>query len=131
MWKFCGNPQFPLRLGANRPKLCGNCAFPQNVHTRKLGGITIFYAVTIAIFLYTNAETSDFVCLKNFKERDTFTEMYTSTISIANFLILHFCVIKKFIPYSIYARTKRTLFLTYFVSQFIVSYMPVNTYPHI
>ena len=24
---------------------CGNCAFPQNFHTRKLGEITVFYAV--------------------------------------------------------------------------------------
>ena len=28
-----------------RSKLCKNCAFPQNFHTRKLGGITVFYAV--------------------------------------------------------------------------------------
>ena len=27
------------------PKLCGNCAFLQNFHTRKLGEITVFYAV--------------------------------------------------------------------------------------
>ena len=26
-------------------KFCGNCAFPQNVHTMKLGEITVFYAV--------------------------------------------------------------------------------------
>ena len=26
-------------------KLCGNCAFPQNFHTRKLGEITIFLVV--------------------------------------------------------------------------------------
>ena len=25
-----------------RPKLCGNCVFPQNFHTRKLGKITVF-----------------------------------------------------------------------------------------
>ena len=30
---------------ANRPELCGNCAFPQNFHTKKLGQISIFYAV--------------------------------------------------------------------------------------
>ena len=24
------------------PKLCGNCSFPQNLHTRKLGEITVF-----------------------------------------------------------------------------------------
>ena len=28
-----------------RQKLCGNCAFPQNFHTTKLGEITVFYAV--------------------------------------------------------------------------------------
>ena len=27
------------------PKLCENCAFPQNFHIRKLGEITVFYAV--------------------------------------------------------------------------------------
>ena len=30
---------------AIRPKLCGNCAFPQNFHTRKSGEITVFFAV--------------------------------------------------------------------------------------
>ena len=29
----------------NRPKLCGNCAIPQNFYTRKLGKFTVFYAV--------------------------------------------------------------------------------------
>ena len=28
-----------------RPKLYGNRAFPQNFHTRKLGEITVFFAV--------------------------------------------------------------------------------------
>ena len=28
-----------------RPKLCVNCAFPQNFHNRKLGEITVFFAV--------------------------------------------------------------------------------------
>ena len=28
-----------------RAKLCQNCAFPKNFHTRKLGEITVFYAV--------------------------------------------------------------------------------------
>ena len=37
VWKFC----------ANRPKVCGNCAFPQNFHTMKLSEITVFYAVDI------------------------------------------------------------------------------------
>ena len=27
-----------------RSKLCGNCTFPQNFHTRNLGEITVFYA---------------------------------------------------------------------------------------
>ena len=42
VWKFCGKTQFPHFL-------CGNCAFPQNFHTRKLGEITAFYAVLLAI----------------------------------------------------------------------------------
>ena len=32
-------------VGVIRPKLCGNCAFPQNFHTRKLGEITVFFTV--------------------------------------------------------------------------------------
>ena len=35
---------------ANRPKLYGNCAFPQNFHTKKLDEITVFYAVIVCIF---------------------------------------------------------------------------------
>ena len=31
VWPFC-----------DRTKLCGNCAFPQNVHTMKLGEIRYF-----------------------------------------------------------------------------------------
>ena len=27
--------------------ICKNCAFPENFHTRKLGGILVFYAVTV------------------------------------------------------------------------------------
>ena len=30
----------------NRPKLCGDCAFPQNSNTRKLGEMTVFFAVS-------------------------------------------------------------------------------------
>ena len=30
-------------------KLCGNCAFPQNFHTMKLGEITVFYAVATSL----------------------------------------------------------------------------------
>ena len=33
-----------------RPKLCGNCAFPQNFHTRKLGEITVFIAVNLDFY---------------------------------------------------------------------------------
>ena len=30
----------------NRPKLCGNCAFPQNFSSKELGEISVFYAVS-------------------------------------------------------------------------------------
>ena len=33
------------RFLAIRPKLCGNCGFPENVHIKKLGEITVFYPV--------------------------------------------------------------------------------------
>ena len=38
-----------------RPKLCGNCAFPQNFHTRELGEISVFYAVML--LWYTNCNS--------------------------------------------------------------------------
>ena len=41
VWKFGGKPKFPQSFG----KLSGNCAFPQNFHTRKLVEITVFFAV--------------------------------------------------------------------------------------
>ena len=40
VWKFYGNAIFAIR-----PKLCGNSAFSQNLHTRKLGDIAVFYTV--------------------------------------------------------------------------------------
>ena len=49
MWKFCGKAQFPHSFG--------NCVFPQNVHTRKLGEITVFFAVYVFpchLVQYTN-----------------------------------------------------------------------------
>ena len=54
VWKISGKVQFP-----HHPKLCGNCAFPQNFHIRKLGEITVFYAVFLnfkywpILFMYT------------------------------------------------------------------------------
>ena len=38
----------------NRPKLCGNCSFPQNFHTTKLGEITVFFAVCITRRILNN-----------------------------------------------------------------------------
>ena len=49
VWKFCGKAQFRHSFGfrVNRPKLCRNCAFPQNFRLRKLGQITVFFTVSI------------------------------------------------------------------------------------
>ena len=44
MLKFCGK--------ANSPKLCGNCGFPQNFHTRKLGEILVFHAMNLCVKLH-------------------------------------------------------------------------------
>ena len=70
VWKFCWKAVSP-QFRAIRPKLCRNCAFPQNFHTRKLGGITEFFAgdcnfpshnlgrnkevITIYSYLFSNA----------------------------------------------------------------------------
>ena len=48
LWKGIVSAQFR----AKRPKLCGNCAFPQNIHARKLGEITVFFAVLVRMSLF-------------------------------------------------------------------------------
>ena len=50
LWKGTVSAQFP----ANRPELCGNCGFPQNFHTRKLGKIAVFVAVYLKDNVYIN-----------------------------------------------------------------------------
>ena len=56
LWKGTVSAKFR----AIRSKLCGNCAFPQNFHTRKLGEIMVFYAVYINI-TYALLSTEDLV----------------------------------------------------------------------
>ena len=41
MWKRTVSVEFRVI----HPKLCGNCAYPQIFHTRKLGEITVFHAI--------------------------------------------------------------------------------------
>ena len=47
VWKFCEKAEVPHSFGriANRPKICRNCAFPQNFNTRKLGEIALVFFV--------------------------------------------------------------------------------------
>ena len=49
------------------PKLCGNCAFLQNFRTRKLGEITVFYAVKLEQRLYSSRTLSPFLLHKRDK----------------------------------------------------------------
>ena len=55
-WKGTVSTEFP----SIRPKLCRNCAFPQNFHTRKLGEISTFlrsvmmHGLNITLPLHTN-----------------------------------------------------------------------------
>ena len=41
LWKCIASTEF----WTNCTKICGNCAFPQNFHKRKLGEIMVIYAV--------------------------------------------------------------------------------------
>ena len=49
------------------PKLCGNCAFLQNFRTRKLGEITVFYAMKLEQRLYSSRTLSPFLLHKRNK----------------------------------------------------------------
>ena len=53
--------------GAIRPKLCGNWAFAQNFYTRKLGEITLFYAVQDSAKQLQVAATVDLTSCNCFK----------------------------------------------------------------
>ena len=44
VWKFCGKAQFPHSFG-RIARNYAETAFPQNFDTRKLGEITVFFAV--------------------------------------------------------------------------------------
>ena len=44
LWK----DTFSVEFLANHLKLYGNCAFPKNVHTRKLGNVLVVYAVCLS-----------------------------------------------------------------------------------
>ena len=46
LWKFCGKAQFPHSLGRIARKYA-ETAFPQNFRTKKLGEITVFYAMNV------------------------------------------------------------------------------------
>ena len=48
VWKFCGNAQFPQNFG----QFGQFKAFPQNSHTRKIGEISVFYAVVAYIYIW-------------------------------------------------------------------------------
>ena len=49
VYKFCGKEQFPQSF----ERFGGNCAFPQNLHTRKLDEITAFYVVSSCTIILT------------------------------------------------------------------------------
>ena len=44
--KFLWKGTVSVEFWEIRPKLCGNCVFPQNFHTRNFGEISVFYAVS-------------------------------------------------------------------------------------
>ena len=60
-WNFVERHSF--RIVSNRPKLCGNCAFPQIFHTRKLGENTVFYAVMYSILEHISYLNKYFIYL--------------------------------------------------------------------
>ena len=64
MWKFCGNAQLLQRFG-QFARNSGETVFPENFHTKKLGEITVFYAVVHQ-------------CFSDFLKKQKFLENYSS-----------------------------------------------------
>ena len=70
LWKGTVSAKFQAII---RPKLCGNCAFPHHFHTRKLGEITVFYAV-FSLYGALQVCSSRYIYFqfKNYNDRQTF-----------------------------------------------------------
>ena len=78
MWKFCGNARFLQGLGWIAPKLCGNCALPQNFHTRYLGAISVFYAVVDSkLQIYKSNLNCKYICCWYLTEQVTVLFTYS------------------------------------------------------
>ena len=93
---------------ATRPKLCDNCIFPQNFHTKKSSKITVFFAVSVEIQSLTLARITRFgwkqVCntsknwykiwkpekKKKKKKKASFKSLGSSTELFGKTLYLHY-----------------------------------------
>ena len=94
----------------NRPKLWGNCAFPQNLHTRTLCKTTTFYAVSRQIFTLTIIPTGS--------KRTWAIVLYVS-IRFYNINLITFSRSKKWIIFTVYFRNgKTTCIILHFVDWF-------------
>ena len=75
LWKGTVSAQFR----AICTKLCGNCVFPQNFHTIKLGEITVFFLVLRNSFQLSEEGRGEKVCI--------LFSMYSITFLVFAFLI--------------------------------------------
>ena len=87
-WQVCNlqtRSQFMVTL-ANCPKLCRNCAFPQNFHTRKLGEITVFFTVFLIVFVnqFLRITTDLFPWTNNYQIPSRILENFYWIVSVRN-----------------------------------------------
>ena len=113
MWKFCGNAQFPR---VNRARLCGNWAFPQNFHTRKLGEVMVFYTMkpnsSWTVFWEFSRVFQVYV-LWNFKIRTVLTPKFRLFIGDLKHDIMHQVILRmmKILKVSEFRDHKKCFFL--------------------
>ena len=78
VWKFCGKAQLPHSFRRFARKYAETVSFPQNFHTKKLGQITVFYAVAVQRVLF------DFDLKKLFNKSPAFPPFVPRLLYITN-----------------------------------------------
>ena len=87
VWTFCGKAQFPQSFGRRRNY--AETVFRQNFHTRKLGQITVFYAVntTQGHFVYSRIAWRFCIDIEQ-KERNLARNIFKSNC-FKDFVFMH------------------------------------------
>ena len=125
MWKFCGNI---VSAEFRRSKLCANCSFPRSFHTRKLGEVSVFYAVGLYLLIIpdTKRKVSEFLWFSpnrgNTNQKNLWIWFFFTQYKFMNWIwhwsnkISHFTVFYKVQ----YAEIRWEIMTLYFITKLLI-----------